>query len=141
MASSEVVLAGAVPLVMLSGAAEFLGSPVGKGTGRLEARGQGGWRPVDRAWFEGQRRSQHRIYTSDMLGATSVSGDKNQVDTDFSLCGKSAHGDTVRLEEDSCFYTCCDPPMQIKASPRKDTQYNLLSIERQSNPNKQYITW
>ena len=41
MASSEVVLAGAVPLVMLSGAAEFLGSPVGKGTGRLEARGQG----------------------------------------------------------------------------------------------------
>ena len=41
MASSEVVLAGAVPLVMLSGAAEFLGSPVEKGTGRLEARGQG----------------------------------------------------------------------------------------------------
>ena len=41
MASSEVVLAGAVPLVMLNGAAEFLGSPVGKGTGRLEACGQG----------------------------------------------------------------------------------------------------
>ena len=40
MASSE-VLAGVVPLVMLRGAVEFLGSPVGKTTGWLEAHGQG----------------------------------------------------------------------------------------------------
>ena len=36
---------------------------------------------MDRAWLEGQR--QHSIYTSEVLGATSASGDKNQVDTEI----------------------------------------------------------